>query len=559
MAYNAIASGSAVLTANADGLKAGLDKASKDVTSWGAKVRNTLGAELAKKGGGAKGLGEALGLQLASLAATKGGVFAGVGTVIGASLGGPIGAAIGGAIGNAVGAVPGMVGDLVGKITGTLDDVAKQGSMAQALGLTSEQFTGMAGVAKSVGEDTKEFIESLVTMGKLGTDAAAGTEEASKAFKSLGLNANDFIKLRADEQFFQIFDALNKTADPLQRTRALMSAFGEDGGKLLLPLLSKSSDELRRMAEGFAISGEQMKKAQAAGQAMKGLEAAGTKLWRGVAIAAAPLVEWFANFATRALGWLQPVFDWFGRAWQAVDDVAGPILTMIGDAIVGTFREMKAWAADAFGWVGDLPTIKEVVVAVFRATGISAALAWDTIKAGAGAIAYVAGAIIEQGGAIISTLRAVTDLAKELPDRPEWLDNIVNDVARADDKVREFGTKLKGWGKGAVEGWGNSAIEFDKWLTDALKPKAAGAEVGKGVAAGIKDEMAKVKLAGAVLAGSKEAYSLQIRNQLRGQGLEIDGVAKKGLAEQKKANAKLADGNKNTAKIVEKLDALEAF
>ena len=100
--------------------------------------------------------------------------------------------------------------------------------MAKALGLTSEQFTGVAGVAKSVGEETREFLESLVTMGKLATDAAAGVGEvAGPAFEKMGLNAKDFV-------------ALSKVQDPLTKTRLLMNAFGEDGGKYLLPLLLPS-------------------------------------------------------------------------------------------------------------------------------------------------------------------------------------------------------------------------------------------------------------------------------------------------------------------------------
>ncbi len=220
MAYNAIASGSAILTTNADGLTSGLAKAGKDIDKWSrdanGRMRDASGKFVST---GAKGLTG----QIAGLNGASNGALAGLGATLGTAIGGPVGAAIGGAIGSALSAAAGKAKELLGSIVDTLADTSKQGAMAKALGLTSEQFTGMAGVAKSVGEDTREFLESLVTMGKLGTDAARGTEQAALAFKGLGLNANEFIKLRADEQFFQIFDALGKVQDPLQRTRLITS------------------------------------------------------------------------------------------------------------------------------------------------------------------------------------------------------------------------------------------------------------------------------------------------------------------------------------------------
>lgn len=188
---------------------------------------------------------------------------------------------------------------LVGAFS-TLNDVARQGAVGTALGLTAEQFSGIAGVAKSVGNDTKEFVESLVTLGKLGTDAANGTEQAAAAFASMGLNAADFIKLRADEQFYKVFEAIGAMQDPLQRTRALMMAFGEDGGKLLLPLLSKSSEELRNMAKGFAISGDDMKAATSASASYAAATSALGKAWTSVSIAAAPMAKIIAESISAA-------------------------------------------------------------------------------------------------------------------------------------------------------------------------------------------------------------------------------------------------------------------
>ena len=249
-------------------------------------------------------------------------------------------------------------------VSSTLNDIAKQGDIANALGLTAEQFTGIAGVAKSVGNDTKEFIESLVTMGKLGMDAAAGTEQASQAFASMGLNANEFIKLKSDEQFYAIFDALNKMQDPLARTRALMLAFGEDGGKILLPLLGKSGDELRRMAAGFAISSDDMREATKASTAYATATQTLSKAWQAVSIAAAPIVKILADGLSAAVA---PVTEFVRQNREmvvglglAVGGVAalgvgmmalGPVITGIGASwgiVTGAVVASKA----AFAGIG---------------------------------------------------------------------------------------------------------------------------------------------------------------------------------------------------------------
>src|SRR4051812_3980475 len=108
MANNAIASGAVTLTANADGLAAGLDKGAKDVQTWGTKVGASLTSLFNSKGGtmGAlQNLGGAVTNKLAGLASAAKGLLSGVGAGIGTAIGGPIGGAIGGAVGSAVGAL----------------------------------------------------------------------------------------------------------------------------------------------------------------------------------------------------------------------------------------------------------------------------------------------------------------------------------------------------------------------------------------------------------------------------------------------------------------------
>lgn len=510
MAYNAIASGSAILTANADGLKSGLDKAANDVKGWGSKVQGSMGGAAGGKGG-----------------------------MLGSLLGGG-----GGGLGKALPVLAGVTagvaafGFAADKVVDTLGDMAKQGAMAKALGMTSEQFTGIAGVAKSVGNDTKEFVESLVTMGNLGRDAANGTETASAAFKDMGLNAEEFNKLRADEQFLQVFDALGKMTDGGKRTNAMMKAFGEDGGKILLPLLGKSSAELKQMADGFAVTTAEMQKATAASESLKKLEGSLGKLWRSIAVAAAPLVEGFANFATKAIAFVKPFFDWFMRAWAAVEEVAVPFFDMVGAAASELWADIKAGFASAFGWVGELPTIRTTIIELLRGVGVGFALLWDTVKAGAGVVSVALGTIAAGFGVMLAEIPGAEDTAARL---------------------KRAGEGMFNWGKAAVTGWGNGARDWNAWLDKALAPKAKGQEIGKALGAGINEGMKlePLKLSGAVMAGSKEAYSMIVKNNLRGMTGASD-PAKKQLDELKKGNGLQQKNNREVAAMRAKLDQLEA-
>ncbi|VTS03524.1 Putative tail tape measure protein OS=Vibrio phage VpKK5 PE=4 SV=1 [Gemmata massiliana] len=616
MAYNAIASGSAILTTNADGLTAGLAKASKDMDKWSrdanGRMRDASGKFVST---GAKGLTG----QIAGLNGASNGALAGMGATLGTAIGGPIGAAIGGAIGSALGTAAGKAKELLGSIVDTLSDTSKQGAMAKALGLTSEQFTGMAGVAKSVGEDTREFLESLVTMGKLGTDAARGTEQASLAFQGLGLNAEEFIKLRADEQFFQIFDALGKVQDPLQRTRLLMQAFGEDGGKYLLPLLGKAPSELRQMADSLAVTTAEMEKATAASGAFKRLETLGNKLWRGLAVAAAPGLEMLADFGTSALRAVQPVldlisagadrvwrgmrttlegitafssrlweriqprvrpiFDWLDRAWETTKWLAGAAWDGIVSLVVPAVEKIVDWIADAVtavsdwgkgvvGLTGDWAKAETFIVKAFRTIGTAGAAAWDTLRVGAGFLAIGIGKVIEYlgklGSQYLFVVKGMVGVAAKFGIMNESLKGLEKFAEQWDKMAKDVGKDIGAWGKQMVKTGDATVKQFNRWVNALQMPWGRGRQgrLGgdfggpEGGALGGEDETpSSWKLSEALEKGTKEAYSLVLKNQMRALYGPED-TAKKHLdvaKETKKVAEKSLDQQKRMADRLSKI------
>lgn len=241
---------------------------------------------------------------------------------------------------------------------GTLQDLAKQGSIAKAFGLTTEAFTGIAGVAKSAGEDTREFIESLVTLGKVASEGAAGKGEvAAEFFKELNLDAAEFAALKPDEMFFKFFEAVKKVEDPLRRVRLLMVAFGEDGGKYLLPLLDKSDSQLRDMAASFAISSDDVEAATKANASYNDMLAVMGRTWQAFAAAVAPALGEVFSQATRILAPVASLIAQHARLASGIVALSGGLViggaAMLGLSTVMTTAGTIAGAtASAIGLLG---------------------------------------------------------------------------------------------------------------------------------------------------------------------------------------------------------------
>jgi hypothetical protein len=521
----AIGRAALILTTNAAGLRSGLDGAGRDAMRWADNTKSQINSKL-------KDAGKDVG---------KGGLLA---------------AAAGRVGGATAAAIAGVVG--VTEAVRTLGDVARSGDIAGGFGLTAEQFTGMAGVAETVGEGTREFMESLVTLGKVSKEGAEGKGEVAAGwFKTLNLDAKQFNALPLEEKFFGVFEAIKKVQDPAERVRALMVAFGEDGGKYLLPLLAKAPEELRSMAKGFAISTEEVEKAKAA---QLQLNAAGNTLktgWRTIVIALAPAI----GTVGKIISGLRPAFEWMGRAIEAVSDIAGPVFEEIAAWIKGMANEVGAWATAFFGLGEQTWTVKDVLLAVFRAVGTAGALAWDTIKAGVGAVLIGLGMFVSGVSYVTDAFSALVDLAKELPDaiKPSWVDEFADGVSRTSKLVGDTGKVLRNWGNEAVSGWGQSADKFNAFV-DRIGNKTkeqAKAAAAEAVAAAnqVKDAVLTKFDNAALLRGSAAEVNMRVRTDFKAQTAQ-----EKLLAAQNKGNEHLKDIKGDIKKIAaKKVDPFEPF
>lgn len=470
----------------------------------------------------------------------------------------------------------GAVGDLAVTVTGALaspfaklDELGKLMRQSKSLGIDASQFQGLTQQFAKFGIEADM---AATIFAKLGNTLVNGGDfdnpKAVETFARIGLNVKELAGIPIDQSFLRIASAIKQLPSAAEQANAAIGIFGKQGANLL-PVLQKGGAGIEEfIAEqkklGAVLSTEQLEAAASASKRWKAAKHEINSAWEGLvnraAVIAAPIVEFAAKTVGKVFGMLAPVFDWVGRVMGQVGQVA----TAVFEQLSAWFAEAVAWFQDLgqelFGFMGEWPPVEKVVVEVFRGIGIAASLAWDTVKLGAGAIAFVSGIIVEQGLSILSTFRQLVDLLKGLPAemKPTWLDGFVSAVDKADDKVKQLGGRLKNWGAEAMTSWGKSAQQFSGWLDKALAPKAKKAEAPVKLAAPVAAapvaavapplSWQPTRLAGAVEAGTKEAYSLSLKNRF-GEFGPAENVQKENGKKQDKTNDMLKQIDKRLGGI----------
>lgn len=491
MASNSLGNSSLILSTAGGQLVAGLAKSQKDIERFANDTNKKLkkSFDSAGKSGGSGGL-------------------------------------LGGLLGKGAGPIAGIVAGVmtIDKAFDTLAEKTKLLQVADAFQVDPQKFSGIAGLAKSTGEDIKEFTESLVTMGKMGAEAAAGTGQVSQqAFKEMGINAKEFIGLSVDQQFMKVFESLNKVSDPLTRVRNMMVMFGEDGGKYLLPLLSKSPAQLQAMAKGFEQSEAKMRSMAKAQTAIGAVKTAFDSVWTTLIANLAPVIELIANRLVKNIQFIAPAVEWVSRAFATH---WGFILDVVGEVVDGIF-EVVGVVADFIGELLGLGnttmTIEQVITEAWHGIGTAVAYVYDGMKAGVGVVSIALGFLITKFAEVAknfadlraSILNGMADAADAVgsTETAAALRASVADVERLYEGIGKAGEKMQKWGQGTLDNFGNSAKDVDKWFDKRAKKAEEAAK--KGVAGGKLDNTPEFKLKytknDALMKGSAEGISAEIK------------------------------------------------
>jgi hypothetical protein len=155
---------------------------------------------------------------------------------------------------------------IVESIEKAIDSADKLAKASQKFGIPSDSLQVLAQSAALSDVSLESLTSSVAKLSKNMIAAEGPTSDQAAAFKALGLNIGDLIKLRPDEAFLKVADAISKYADGTTKTAAVQAIFGK-GAADLIPILNQGSagfNELKKRMEdtGQIMSGETLAAAE---------------------------------------------------------------------------------------------------------------------------------------------------------------------------------------------------------------------------------------------------------------------------------------------------------
>jgi TP901 family phage tail tape measure protein len=400
---------------------------------------------------------------------------------------------------------------------------AKAASYAsEAIGAFSTVATEVYKMQNVMG-DTAEAMSLLRFAGdEVGVSAATITKAMQtaiphitandEAFRQLGITAVDSMgRMRPSSQIFMdMTDALNKMANPMERTTAMRQLFGKSFAELA-PLVNMGSEGIRnytaemqrlnvQMSEKDVQSALQLKAAQ------RQLNDAFEDTWTVIGRQLTPVLTGLVTAISNAVNWVVNMFqrnDGWAKSFRAVAAAIALVATSVGVYIVVS----KAAAAATAAWtvvqsilngVMILNPIGLVVAAIVALIAIIVLLVKNFEPVGDVFIA--AGGIIGNfvGKYISVAITAMRLLAGAVLDSVDSILAGVGFLASAGDTVLGW----FGWDTGmsdAIDNARNSIKGAKSAMDDTLSgwsdsAWSEGQKIGEGLARGIVDAIKKLKL-----------------------------------------------------------------
>jgi hypothetical protein len=273
-----------------------------------------------------------------------------------------------------------------------LRGLAKQGQIANALGISAESFTGLVGAFQQFNLEAQDASDVLTDVADWIQDAAMNGGELAKTFDLLGVDVQKLNGMSVNKQFMAIADAFQKLDPTL--AAGLAARLGGDFQKLL-PLLRQGSAGVQDLAGQFAASAEDVARASAANAAYSAAAGALGRVWREVVLAVAPALADVLNGLKNALAPL--------AAWVKENRAAVVIAVQVAAGIVGVGLALAGLGLAAkVGAIG-----LGVLVGVAKLLGATLALALSPIAlvvAAGGGLGYLLATETETGRAAVRTL-----------------------------------------------------------------------------------------------------------------------------------------------------------
>jgi hypothetical protein len=120
--------------------------------------------------------------------------------------------------------------------------------MADRAGIATSEFSRLKYAADQTDVSTEALEKGIKNLQKTTAEAATGNAAAAKSFADMGINIAELVKLKPDERFIQVADALSKLTDESLRNTLANDAFGKAAYQLG-PLLARGADGIRELTE----------------------------------------------------------------------------------------------------------------------------------------------------------------------------------------------------------------------------------------------------------------------------------------------------------------------
>jgi len=195
--------------------------------------------------------------------------------------------------------------------------------MALRTGFAATALSELAYAADISGADISMLEKGVKNMAKVLVYASDGLETYAKEFRRIGLDYKELLKLKPEEQFLRIADALAEVEDHTIKSAAAQIIFGR-AGMMLLPLFAEGAEGMKRLREEAHLLGNIFdEEAAAKAAALKDAQTALTGSVKGLSIAiltdlipvltdvTKEFTDWFIGTRKNAATWATAIISFF--------------------------------------------------------------------------------------------------------------------------------------------------------------------------------------------------------------------------------------------------------
>jgi hypothetical protein len=335
--------------------------------------------------------------------------------------------------------VTASIGAFVGMIKGAVDAAGALHDLSQKTGASVEALSAFQAVGKLSGTTAEQIGGAMNKMAKNMAVANEDSKGTAQAIKALGINFDDFRRMKPDEQMQTVAKAMNQFADGSGKTAVAMTLFGKAGAELLPfmndlattgTLNAKITSEQAAMADHFGdnlvklkASGESWKRELAMGM-LPALDSAGQAFLDvfnqsgGLRdsirkLAADGSISAWTRQAIVGLTYIMDMMSGVKRIFQTVGEVIGGSLAIIGTSVAALgAAAKKLLSGDFAGALADVRTGMSQAKTIAKDLGATVSDIWSEETTGQKIRARIAE--VEKMGAVSQAAKPQIDMREQI-------------------------------------------------------------------------------------------------------------------------------------------------